>query len=185
MFNKNLYQEKYLIRSTRRPNYDYSSPGSYFITICTKYRKPHFGRILNQKINLTEIGEMARSFWIEIPQHFKNVLLDEFIIMPDHLHGIIIILNKTSNPRDIAQLRLHRIQPSINQQMSQISPKPNSLPTIIRSYKSICTREINKIYPSAEFKWQSRFHERIIQNNYQLKNVQNYIRNNPKNCGNK
>src|SRR5664280_555297 len=86
-----LFRNKYRIESTRYRGYDYSSPGKYFITICTKNRKPYFGEVENGKMGLSELGIIAKKFWKEIPGHFPNIKLDEFIIMPDHIHGILII----------------------------------------------------------------------------------------------
>jgi putative transposase len=86
-----LFRNKYRIESTRYRGYDYSSPGKYFITICTKNKIPYFGNVENGKMILSELGIIAENFWREIPDHFPNIKLDEFIIMPDHIHGIIII----------------------------------------------------------------------------------------------
>jgi putative transposase len=88
---KDKFQGKYRIKSARNPRWDYSSAGAYFVTICTAGREPYFGKIVNGKMELTEIGKIASCFWNEIPNHFPFVILDEFIIMPDHVHGIIII----------------------------------------------------------------------------------------------
>ncbi len=84
-----LYRNKYRIDSTRLKGWDYSSPGYYFITICTKDRECFFGEIIKEKMYLSEIGEIAHRYWAEIPNHFNNVVLDEFVIMPNHVHGII------------------------------------------------------------------------------------------------
>ncbi|MBK7129110.1 MAG: hypothetical protein IPM74_03915 [Crocinitomicaceae bacterium] len=127
------YLFKYKIESTRLCGFDYTSAGSYFITICTKNRIPFFGQIVEGKMVLSEIGELAKTFWQEIPQHFPNAQLNEFIIMPDHMHGIICLspqdnilpLVKTSQcdvstgllcmqtlmdsiSKDVAMRRLHR-----------------------------------------------------------------------------
>jgi putative transposase len=179
MSTDDLYQEKYKIKSLRKINYNYSSIGSYFITICTQNKHKYFGNIMNCEMKLNDIGQIASKFWLEIPKHFSNVMLDEFIVMPDHIHGIIIIvkpvetLHRNVSTRQINQPR--------NQFMSKISPKPNSLSTIIRSYKSACTREINKYHSSIKFSWQSRYYDRIIRNHYEFLNVQKYIYNNPVN----
>jgi len=78
-------------KSLRLSGYDYSSVGVYFITICTLSRKASFGSIVSNKMILSPIGKIARSFWSEIPNHFKNTQLDLFIIMPNHIHGLIKI----------------------------------------------------------------------------------------------
>ncbi len=84
-------------RSIRLPDYDYSSEGAYFVTICTKNREGLFGEIRNGTVELSKIGQIVRDYWLEIPKHFGNVQLDEFVIMPNHLHGIINITKKNSD----------------------------------------------------------------------------------------
>jgi putative transposase len=91
-----LFRNKYRIGSIRLKSHDYSGNGSYYITICTRRHIPFFGKIKSGKIIHSETGEIARKFWMEIPKHFPFAELDEFIIMPDHMHGIIIIDHKTN-----------------------------------------------------------------------------------------
>ena len=91
------YQNKYRIASTRLQNWDYAWNAAYFITICTHNREWFFGEIINQKMILSEIGQMAEKYWYEIPQHFPFVKLDAFVVMPNHIHGIIIIDKKINN----------------------------------------------------------------------------------------
>jgi REP element-mobilizing transposase RayT len=106
-------------RSIRLQGYDYSQSGAYFVTICTFQRQHLFGEIRDRTMQLNVVGQMVSAIWQNIPQHFSSVELDEFILMPDHLHGIIII--------------------------SEEIKKSNSLPTIIQNFKSISTRKINRI----------------------------------------
>ena len=89
-----LFRNKYRIGSIRYRGFDYSSPGKYFITICTKNKLPYFGKIENGIMILSDPGLIANKCWQEIPNHFPFIELDEFFIMPDHLHGIIIIIEK-------------------------------------------------------------------------------------------
>lgn len=88
-----LFRNKYRIGSNRCKGHDYASPGKYFITICTEQKIPYFGKIANEKITLSDYGQIAHPLWQEIPNHFPFVDLDEYIIMPDHIHGIIVIKN--------------------------------------------------------------------------------------------
>jgi len=84
------YQNKYRNESSRLSTWDYSADGAYFITICTKDKEHYFGEILNpDKIEFSEIGQYVHKCWLEIPMHFPFVRLDEFIVMPDHVHGIL------------------------------------------------------------------------------------------------
>ncbi|MBI4650145.1 hypothetical protein HY745_02450, partial [Candidatus Desantisbacteria bacterium] len=84
-----LFKNQYRIKSTRLSNWDYSSNGYYFITICTHNREHYFGEIGE----ITTIGKIAQKYWLEIPNHFPFVILNEFVIMPNHIHGILIIEN--------------------------------------------------------------------------------------------
>jgi putative transposase len=85
------YQNKYRIPSARLPSWDYGSNGEYFITICTAKRRHYFGEIINGIMHLSEQGKKAYQYWMEIPEHFSFVSLDDFVVMPNHTHGIIII----------------------------------------------------------------------------------------------
>jgi len=86
------FKNKYRIESARLHSWDYASPGLYFVTVCTKQIEPYFGGI-DQGLNiLNELGQTAYQYWSEIPQHHHNIKIDEFIVMPNHIHGIIIIV---------------------------------------------------------------------------------------------
>ena len=86
-----LYKGKYRIESTRLKNWDYSRNGNYFITICTLNREHFFGEVINGRMVLSEVGRFAEMFWSEIPEHFPYSSLDAFVIMPNHIHGIVVI----------------------------------------------------------------------------------------------
>jgi len=196
-----LYKNKYRIKSTRLQEYNYGQDGLYFVTICTKECQCFFGKIVNEKMILNQLGEMADKYWKEIVEHFKFVKLDEYIITPNHIHGIIVIDNDGNggggvggvggydHGRDVAMQRLYEQHPhhqhkktkytGNNPQMSKISPKPGSLSAIIRSYKSIVTRESKPITPN--FAWQARFYDHIICNGKSLDRIRQYIINNPMN----
>lgn len=86
-----LYQNKYRIPSSRLQHWDYRSDGAYFITSCTQNRRHYFGEIENNEMQLNTIGKLAHQYWEEIPQHFPHIELGNFIIMPNHVHGILIV----------------------------------------------------------------------------------------------
>jgi len=183
------FKNKYRIKSARLPNWDYSSNGMYFITICTKNREYLFGDIIEGKMKLNEIGELANQYWNEIPQHFPFVKLGDFVVMPNHTHGILII-DKMDDDASVEALHCNASTPNAtpspnatsspkNQKMANISPKPGSISTIIRSYKSVVTKNARLINP--DFGWQSRFHDHIIRNNTSFYTISNYIINNPMN----
>jgi len=176
------YKGKYRVKSVRLQNWDYGSNGIYFVTICTKNRKHFFGEVSEGKMVLSQTGKIATQFWNAIKDHFPFVILDEFIVMPDHIHGIII-LNKSKKDiklsGDVTCNVCTDDMDSKNKGMAEISPKPGSLSTIIRSYKSAVTRDARAI--NIHFGWQSKFHESIVRDEASLKRIKNYIFNNPKN----
>jgi hypothetical protein len=85
------FQNKYRIPSARAQWWDYSANAAYFVTICTANKEHFFGEIANGEMQLSETGKMAHDFWSEIPNHFPFVILGEFVVMPNHVHGIVII----------------------------------------------------------------------------------------------
>lgn len=87
----NKFQNKYRIPSARWQNWDYSDEGSYFVTICAKHKIHYFGEIIEKQMYLSKIGEMAEEYWLKIPKYFPFAKLDVFVIMPNHIHGIVVI----------------------------------------------------------------------------------------------
>ncbi|MBN8705333.1 MAG: transposase [Bacteroidetes bacterium] len=186
-----LFRNKFRIKSARLPDFDYSMNGMYFITICTKERLPFFGEIVEGGITLSEMGEIVKRFWQEIPNQFSYVKLDEFVVMPNHFHGIVIIdqnrrdaINRVSTADAIS---INRISTAVNENTGGFAGDKNpmvneNLSRIIRWYKGRVSFEIKKIH--SDFGWQSRFHDRIIRNEDELFNVRNYIKNNPANWEN-
>ncbi|BAZ17576.1 hypothetical protein NIES4071_94560 [Calothrix sp. NIES-4071] len=198
--NMTLFKNKYRVESIRLPDYDYSSNGFYFVTICTAQRECFFGNIVAGEMKLSAIGEIANKFWLEIPQHSSNnICLDTHVIMPDHIHGIIIIDNPTH--REVTYNEPNRRDVTCNvstltsgdignnsiddynecdfyRTMSEMSPKAGSLSVILRSYKSAVKRWC-KINNYSGFAWQERFFEHIIRDEESLSNIREYIMNNP------
>lgn len=173
-------------RSIRLKGYDYSKEGLYFITICVQDREHLFGEVIDGEMVLNEFGKIAYKEWEETDKIRKNCALHEFIIMPNHIHGIIEIIfqNKTSNTsEDIGKFK---------------SPS-QTIGSIIRGYKIAAIKKIkeeiinspstdelqfvptvNKII-QLDFKiWQRNYYEHIIRNNYAYNNISKYIKNNPK-----
>ena len=194
------FQNKYRIPSARWQTWDYGSNGAYFITICIQNRRHFFGEIIDSTIpdesimHLNDMGEMAEKYWVEIPQYFPFVSLGNFVIMPNHMHGILIIDNPT-----IVQTRLIASLSDLQSPTPESTSENNSTPTtktggitgdknpmfhenisrIIRWYKGRCSFEIRKTH--SDFGWQSRFYDHIIRNSASYENIQNYISNNPQN----
>lgn len=174
------YQNKYRIASTRLPGWDYASSGCYFVTIVTRARTAWFGKIADARVRLSEIGEIARYEWLRIPAIRSNVTLDEWVIMPDHLHGIIIIHNVETPPAiPPVETPPHGTYPGIQSKGGVSTPwKPGTLGVIINHFKSRCTKSIRAAGYN-DFAWQSRFYERILRDEKALQNVRAYIRANP------
>ncbi len=173
----NRFQGKYRIESTRIPDWDYAEEGWYFVTICTKNHLCSLGKVINDEVQLSEIGRMVSQYWQEIPSHFPNAQLDEFIVMPNHLHGIVV-LEKHAAPttgRDVAcYVSTNNAGESGKSQYSAISPKPGSLSTIIRSFKAAVTLWCRKNgYP--QYAWQPRYYDHIIRNDKSFTDIQHYI----------
>ena len=172
----------------RYKGYDYSQDGFYFVTICAKNREMFFGDVIAGKTRLSEIGKIAEKIWLEIPDHFPFVKLDRFIIMPNHIHGIIQIDNENYNCN-----RGNYTNTNINKNngstFGHVTPK--SLSVIIGSFKSVTTKIMNSEFHETGFSWQARFHDRIIRNEDELNRIRQYIidnsekweldRNNPEN----
>lgn len=166
------FKNKYRIPSARLPYWDYGSNAAYFVTICTQNREHFFGEITKGKMELSEIGKMAEKYWIEIPVHFPFVKLDTFIIMPNHVHGIIIIDKKDDDynveTQDVASLKL--------MQKNKFGPQSKNLASIIRGFKIGVTKNARMTNPN--FAWQSRFYDHIIRNEQSYYRISEYIVNN-------
>ena len=179
------FKNKYRIQSTRLQNWDYRWSAAYFITICTQNRECYFGRIDDETMILSPIGTIADVLWHELKFHAKNIELDAFVVMPNHIHGIIV-LNGDNNENGIAvdtghalYLQHHnQLKNSIGQQRFQNIGK-NSVSSIIGSYKSAVAKHANRL--GFDFKWQSLFHDHIIRNEESFKRIQSYIIQNPAN----
>ena len=144
----------------------------------------YFGNVLEGKMALSEIGNIANKFWIELPDHFSFVSIDEFVVMPNHIHGILILQPNLTFPPFVGTLHatsLHKLdQQNLkvkNEYMSAISPKSESLANVIRSYKSAVSKQVHLV--DSGFSWQPRYHDHIIRSYNELKNTRNYIINNP------
>ncbi|MBX2931219.1 MAG: hypothetical protein KF781_04630 [Chitinophagaceae bacterium] len=168
------FKNKYRIESARLKHFNYGSNAAYYITICTKNRINYLGTIVvdthnNPYLQSSEIGAIADEYWQQIPQHFPFVILDAFTIMPNHLHGIIII-NKTDTQNNID------LQ---TKQYNTFGAQSQNLASIIRAYKSSVKRYANQ--HNILFEWQSKYWDRVIRDDIELSNIRDYIYNNPQN----
>jgi putative transposase len=173
----NRYKGIYRGQTFRLKNWDYGSAGIYFVTICTQNKEHYFGTIENGEMRLSAIGQIVKSNWMEILEQFSIVQLDEFVVMPNHIHGILIVEKSMNLTNSIHANKLESIDNSGGITGNKNPMFYNNISRIIRWYKGKCTFEIRKIDPL--FKWQALFHDHIVRNEYSLKTIRKYIQENP------
>ncbi|MCP4652671.1 MAG: transposase [Candidatus Omnitrophica bacterium] len=179
----NKFKNIYRIASTRLKNWNYASAGYYFVTICAYNRVNCFGDIIDGGMCLSDIGYVANKNWLKIPEHFPNVILDEYVIMPNHIHGIIVINNKKNDniPVDnnimVETQNFASLQKTSKQLFNKFAPQSKNLASIIRGYKVSVKKwtTINNI----DFKWQPRFYDHVVREDESLENIRRYVVNNP------
>jgi REP element-mobilizing transposase RayT len=157
-------REFYRDESRRLKSWDYSTPGGYFVTICTKKHRALFGRIENGNVQLSSVGKVIAQEWEKTGDLRSNVMLDEYIIMPNHLHGIIFLQESVGTPRR----GVHKTG----------TLKSDSLGSIIGQFKSACTRRI-RASANKDFAWQASFFDHIIRSDIDLQRIRKYISENP------
>jgi len=184
------FQNKYRIPSARASWWDYGANGYYFVTICTAGHECCFGNVVAGEMCLSEIGELAQQYWLDIPNHFPFVQLHSFVVMPNHIHGIVVIDKQNDDRINERTVETPNLGVSIKPIQNQETPKlgvstvnasnkwnPGILGVIINQYKRICTINARKIYP--HFAWQTRFHDHIIKTDEAYQLIAQYIKNNP------
>ena len=161
-------------QSIRLKNYDYSKSGLYFVTICTENRECLFGDIVDGKMVLNDVGNMIQKLWNKITERFNMVELDEFVIMPNHIHGIVIIVGAGLVPAR-GERATTRVAPTII----------HTIGDIIGAFKSLTTHEYitgvkyNEWKPFNKRLWQRNYYEHIIRNENELIKIREYIKLNP------
>jgi REP element-mobilizing transposase RayT len=167
------HPQKHHRRSIRLPDYDYSQPGAYFITIVTRGRECLFGGIVAGDMQLSAMGQIAEEHWRAIPEHFPHAALGAYVVMPNHVHGIVIIhengMATNSSPSVGAS---QRDAPTPN------GPKRGSIGAIIGSYKMSVTRRIQRELNTTGI-WQRNYYEHIIRNEAEYSRIHAYIESNP------
>lgn len=204
-FNPNVHQR----HSIRLQDYDYSQAGAYFVTICAWQRECLFGEIINGEMALNTIGRIVESTWCNLPEFFKNTSLDQYVIMPNHFHGIVNITESAVAPgvgtmvgakhgsivlRPMGASPASPNCPNVTikkgeAQKAVLSPlpplpgngtAPGSFGSIVQNFKSVSTRKINKFRSSPGSPvWQRNYYERVIRNEEELSRAREYIANNP------
>lgn len=152
---------KYNRKPNHLPEYDYSQPGYYFVTICAKNMEECFGRVRKEKFIPMTTGLVVNWHWKQISQHFPNVGIDEYQVMPNHIHGIVVIDEN-------------------NQSDKNETPRQMLIPRIIGSFKKYTSRQIRaEVQP--DFRWQRSYYDHVIRNEESLEMIREYILSNPKN----
>ncbi len=173
-----LYLNKYRIEWTRFDKWNYANEAMYSVTICTKDRKHYFGSIKDGVTNLSELGKIVEIEWKKTPdlRPDMNIELAEFVVMPNHFHGIVII---NENPFNASGKEVNSNSDEVNIVTSRFAPQSKNLSSIIRGFKSAVTMyaRLNKI----PFEWQPRFHDRILRGRTEYEIRAHYILDNPAN----
>jgi len=169
MPDNDKFRGKYRIPSARWVVWDYGANAAYFVTICTAERAHGFGTIANGNMNLSLLGHAALDCWHEIPNHFPFVELDEFVVMPNHVHGIVVI-----NKPDSVETQYFA---SLQKPKNTFGPQSQNLASVIRGYKIGVTRFARQ--HNIQFAWQARYHDHIIRSAVEQARIQRYILTNP------
>ena len=171
--------QKYHRRTIRLKGYDYSQPGTYFITLVTLQREPLFGEIVNSEMRLNPLGKLVEKCWLTISIHFPLARLEEFVIMPNHLHGIILLCTGEAFAGNAFILPINP-KPADASPQPPIRTKSGSLGAIIQNFKSVGTRLANSRYFNpGNTLWQRNYYDHIIRNEAELTRIRQYIRTNP------
>lgn len=190
-----LFRNKYRTKSTRLQGWDYSRNGYYFVTICIKNKESYFCKFVDGLMVLTDIGKIVLDEWMKTEIMRSNVILDEKVIMPNHLHGIIGISNddtvethcmrlgrSLSSDEDACNASLPNIGnlfiPAGDEYKNKFGSQKNNLSSIIRGFKGSVKNKINKEF-KINFDWQSKFYDHIIRNEQSLNKIRKYIIDNP------
>jgi REP element-mobilizing transposase RayT len=158
-------------RSIRLKGYDYSRAGAYFVTICTHDRECLFGEIMDGEMRLNDAGQAAQADWVRLPERFQSIELDEFVIMPNHLHGIILVGAGFAPP--------DRGAPNRGACRGAACCAP-TLGDILRAFKSISAIAVNRLLGRSDRSlWQRNYYEHIVRSENELARIREYIANNP------
>lgn len=164
-------------QSIRLKGYDYTQEGAYFVTICTHEQQHLFGEIVNGKMRLNEYGRIVRDEWNRTAQIRSEIEIDEFIIMPNHFHGIIVIIDCGHSARRGTARRARTDADATTEHFG--TPVSGSIPTIVRSFKSAVSKRINAIRntPAAQV-WQRNYYEHVVRDELDLHRIREYIHTN-------
>ena len=184
-----MIQGRYDPEKHHRPSiglkgYDYTQPGAYFVTICTQNRACLFGTVADGDMQLNNAGKIAKAAWYEVPARFPSVCLDGFVVMPNHVHGIIMVGAQFIAPQKTPPTNVGAqfiVPPdgfgtgTINQGVINHAP---TLGEMVRAYKAASTRLIRQA-GTPDFAWQRNYYEHIVRDEESLDRIRQYILDNP------
>jgi len=163
-----MFQRSKERKPNRLKDFDYSQNGEYFITVCVDDMKECLGEVKNREMILNKFGEIVKKCWLEITQHFKEVELDEFQIMPNHIHGIINIYSEKNNNNIVGDAHVRPLQDRTKMYLSKV----------IHGFKSASSKLIHQS-GFKDFKWERSFYDHIIETEKELDQIRDYIISNP------
>ena len=168
-------------QSNRLPHYDYSQPGAYFVTLVTYERACLFGEIREGEVCLSATGQIVDRAWWAIPEHFAGVTVDDYVIMPNHVHGVIWIdQDDVDTVREVGARHASPLRG--NGGSNPRGVKPHSLGAIVGSFKSAVTKQIHKIRGYEHLRvWHRNYYEHVIRDEKAYEEITNYIATNPMN----
>ncbi|HEY9597045.1 MAG TPA: transposase [Cyanophyceae cyanobacterium] len=203
----NYNPDKHHRRSIRLKGYDYTGKGAYYFTICCHQRRCLLGEIKNGIMHLNLVGMTVKAVWESLPHHFPLIELDAFVIMPNHVHGVIVIIGSDGNcnPNRNNNLNPHLNSccrgeafvfgcndtppeslstnaspfPASNDTSPPRGTQSGSIGAILQNFKSVATRRVNRITRNSGTLWQRNYHEEIIRNEKAYENIRRYIMENP------
>ena len=159
-------------RSTRLPDYDYAQPGAYFVTVCTYERDCILGQVLHCEVLLTPAGQAVTECWNDLGNHYLHVETDRFVVMPNHVHGIVILRDHQGQPYPIAD--------NVGAGLKPAPARRHPLSEIVRAFKTFTSRRINELRGTPRVPaWQRNYYERVIRNDKELDAIRQYIADNP------
>ena len=163
-YNRQLHHR----HSIRLKEYDYSQPGAYFFTVVTTGRTSLFGKIVNGEMDLNELGRIVLAAWMDLPNHYPYIELGTFVIMPNHVHGIVVFTTETNDANHV---------------VAGLRPTPmrrHGLPEIMRAFKSFSARRVNEdLGTMGHPLWQRNYYEHVIRDEKEWDRIRQYVESNP------
>jgi putative transposase len=166
-------------RSIRLPGYDYTQPGGYFVTICTKDQGRVLGEVADGQVGLTALGQVASQCLADLPAHFPAVELDEWVVMPNHIHVILILRSPGGGVQlNAPTVRTGSQNHTEGRAFPRLSPGKGTLAVVVRTYKAAVTTLARREH-LAEGVWQRNYYEHVIRSGAELRRIREYIALNP------